>query len=270
MRRWIGVVAGALLVAGCGLAYGTEVRTSTSIARSAGDLHAVFADDARPRGEAILVDGSAAARLAGAEWEVMDAEVVRLFENLSTALVIADLGAEPNGTGYRLLLERGFDSYPQAVSGSLERTEQVTEIVVDTDGRPISATFHRWSPFAEAGCAEGIAAYTFADVGALVELPPFPIEPASEAPTTPSPEPLIPTALPFADLSVDLPASHEEGVNDLTSRNGRAPGARARRRRPAGSSACDGRRQYARRRPAGTPEGNGRRRRGTGVRRRWP
>jgi hypothetical protein len=195
---------------------GTELLTSTRIARSPVGMHYIstFADGTT--GEAILVGGSAAGRLGGGAWEATDAELVRLFDDLASALVVGDLGREPIGAGYRLVLERGFDGFPQAVP--FLNTRSITEIVVDDEGRPLSAISHRWTPSAEEGdgATEGLAVYTISDVGAPVEIPPFPLEPDDEAPVTPGPLPMAPTALPAGDLSVEMPQSTAEGRTTVT------------------------------------------------------
>ena len=197
---------------------GTELTSSLIIARSGGDLH-IEAADAAQRGEAVLVDGSAASRLGNGEWTATDASLVRSFEYLSAALVIADLGVEPGGAGYRLLLEGGFDGVPQGSIGSADGrpSEVATEIVVDEAGRPQSVVFHRWDPLAPDAedATEGVAVFAFANVGEPVEIPPLPIQPG-EPPIVGSPAQLVTTALPAGDLSVELPAPVEQARTDLT------------------------------------------------------
>jgi len=194
-----------------------DERLGTNIISRAGDrLHVVVGASTGVRGEAIVAGGSAAAREAAGEWQAADAASVRLFDGLATALVIADLGAEPAGAGYRLLLEGGFDSTPRGLT-SVGVMEKVTEIVVDEAGTPLSVTFHQWLPSVPAGgeAPEGVAVFTFADVGSPVTIPPLPIAPAGEPSAAPTAAPTVTTMLP-GGMSVELPGPAQEGSSELT------------------------------------------------------
>lgn len=198
---------------------GEEIVSSSTVARAADGLHVTSSRGGSLTGEAIVVRGDAAARLAGGEWQPIDPiSVTASFDHLSTALVVTDLGAEPDGSGYRLGLEGGFGGFPREAIGI--PMEHVTEIVVDSEGRPIVATSrHRRDPtvnVGDDGDAEGVATYTFSDVGEGVTIPPLPIEPTGVAPATPDAATFETVALPSTDLTVGLPADWDTSSDELT------------------------------------------------------
>jgi hypothetical protein len=198
---------------------GVEELSAASIAIAGGDRHLLLTDAAGGMSEAIVVGESASARTGDGAWEVIDASAVRGLYNLSTALVIGDLGPEPEGSGYRLVVEAGFDVFPQSASDADGVSRDVTEIVVDELGRPISLTSHRWWESNSVGdieLPEGVATFTFADVGEPVAIPPLPIEVDVAGTATPRPS-LPPTAeVSGGGATVEMPGRPELTGGELS------------------------------------------------------
>ena len=186
--------------------------SATSIDHDGGDRFMRFADEAEKAVEAIVSGASAAVRQGAGEWQPTDAQLLRGFNDLSTAVVIGDLGAEPDGSGFRLVVDAGFEIYPESVAGTGGSVHRVTEIVVDELGLPIHLTFHQWSrpsTVGETGLPEGIAAFRFEQVGQRIVIPPLPSEETAEPSSAPTTAPLINQALPGGGWTVDLPGSAE-------------------------------------------------------------
>lgn len=95
--------------------------------------------------------------------------------------------------------------------------ERVTEVVVDHTGTPLSVTFHQWLPSAPAGgeSPEGVAVFSFSEVGAPLTIPPLPIAPGIEPSPAPTAALAVTTNLP-GGMSVELPGSAQKGSNELT------------------------------------------------------
>lgn len=198
---------------------GDEELSGASIAVAGGDRHLLLTDAAGGVSEAIVVGESASARIGDGDWEAMDASALHGLYHLSTALVIGDLGPEPDGSGYRLVVEAGFDVFPQSTSGADGISRDRTEIVVDELGRPVSLTSHRWwepTNVGDTDLPEGVATFTFADVGAAVAIPPLPIE--ADGAGTPAPRAALPPTIEVSGggATVEMPGSPEPSGGELS------------------------------------------------------
>jgi len=198
---------------------GVEEVSATSIDHAAGDRHLRMTAATGETSELIVVGGSAAARQGEGEWQAVDPGTVRGLYDLSTALVIGDLGPEPDAAGYRLVIDAGFDVFPRSAAGTGGDVQRVTEVVVDEVGRPMSLTFHQWSAptlVGETDLPEGVSAYAFAGVGEPVAIPALPVEATTETPPLAAALPTATLALPASGITVELPAPVEELASELT------------------------------------------------------
>jgi hypothetical protein len=154
-----------------------EILVASSMERAGPDQYVQVAHDSNTDVEGILRDGAAFVRQGGGGWLPVDPSFMRHLDNLSSAVVIGDLGPEQDASGYRLVIDGGFDTFPLEMAGAGGSPLNVTEIVIDETGRPLTLSFHRWSILSMNGqddAAEGYVAYTFTQVGEPIAIPSLP------------------------------------------------------------------------------------------------
>ncbi len=143
-------------------------------------------------------------------------------------MVIGDLGPEPGG-GYRLAIAAGFDWIPRAFLDSDGNSQDMTEIVVDDDGRPLHLTYHRWSIpsiVGENDFVEGVVNARFSLINGPISIPSIDGPAPTASPSVEATDPLIRMTLPGVALTALIPAGATTEPRELTyySPDGRASG----------------------------------------------
>lgn len=154
-----------------------EILVASSMDRVGPNEYFQLAHESSTDMEGILQNGVAAVRQGAGSWFPVDPSFLRHLDSLSSAVVVGDLGPEPNGGGYRLAISAGFDTFPREAAEGGGRPLDVTEIVIDETGRPSSLSFHRWSiPSAvgQASLVEGYVVYKFTRFGEPMTIPSLP------------------------------------------------------------------------------------------------
>lgn len=168
--------------------------------------------------EAIVQGDEAVVRQGTGPWMQERAEFLRQMDDLSSSVVIGDLGPEPGG-GHRLAIAASFDSVPRAMIESDGNPQDITEIVVDDDGRPLRLTFHRWafpSIVGQNDFVEGLVHAQFSLVGGDISIPPIDGQSPSTPPSQNTRDLLARTPLPDVSWSVLLPARATTEARELT------------------------------------------------------
>lgn len=196
---------------------GDELLTAMSIDHAAQDRHLTFRNESGSAAEAIVRGASAAVRQGSEGWQPEDAELLARFGDLSTAIVIGDLGRERDGRGYRLVVDADFDQFPASAIANEGVAREITELVVDETGSPLGLTYHRWSGMAEpqAEMPRGVAVFRFDRVGDALAIPPLPVAGSTHL-ATPSGPPLVETALHGERFRVEMPDRVEAVTRELS------------------------------------------------------